>query len=135
MRITMIRTFLLSTPLLFTCWGCGAGSGEMPTLIPVKGKVTFKGQPLTKGTVRFEPDGYGRMATGKIQPDGTFILSTLAKEDGVVAGVHKVSISDTGPLSKKELVPKKYTQGGSSGLTADVDRKHTEFTFDLVDKK
>ncbi len=109
-------------------------AAALPSLLPVKGKVTYKGQPLTKGTIRFEPD-YGRMATGKIQSDGTFVLSTLSQDDGVVAGFHKVSISDTGPTSKKELVPKKYLQPGTSKLTAEVDAEHTEFTFDLVDGK
>jgi hypothetical protein len=124
----------LSALLLVSCWGCGAGSGTLAPLISVKGKVTYKGQPLTKGTIRFEPDGYGRMATGAIQSDGTFVLSTLQKDDGVVAGTHKVYITDTGP-AKKDSIPKKYTQPGSSTLSAEVDNEHKEFSFDLVDGK
>jgi hypothetical protein len=135
MRIIIPGSITLSALLLFSCWGCGTSSGALPSLIPVNGKVTYKGQPLTKGTIRFEPDGYGRMATGTIQSDGTFVLSTLKKDDGVVAGLHKVSVSDTGPLSKKELIPKKYTDPGTSKLTAEVDSEHTEFTFDLIDGK
>jgi len=132
----MILTSITFTALLLSfCWGCGSGGGALPSLIPVKGKVTYKGQPLTKGTIRFEPDGYGRMATGTLQSDGTFVLSTLKKDDGVVAGSHKVSVSDTGPSLKKELIPRKYTDPGTSKLTAEVDSEHTEFTFDLLDGK
>jgi hypothetical protein len=135
MRTIIPGSITLSAILLICCAGCGSGSGALPSLIAVKGKVTFKGQPLTKGTIRFEPDGYGRMATGKIQPDGTFVLSTLKDGDGVVAGLHKVSVSDTGSVGKKPLVPKKYSQAGSSDLTAEVDSEHTEFSFDLNDGK
>jgi len=135
MRIIIPGSITLSALLLFSCWGCGSSSGTMAPLIQVKGKVTYKGQPLTKGTIRFEPNGYGRMATGKIQPDGTFVLSTLQQNDGVVAGNHKVSISDTGSTPRKELVPKKYADAAASKLTADVDTEHTEFTFDLIEGK
>ena len=80
---------------LIPCWGCGTSAGgPQPTLLAVKGKVTYKGQPVTKGVVRFEPDGYGRMATGQLQSDGTFELTTLKAGDGVVAGEHKVTVSE-----------------------------------------
>jgi hypothetical protein len=131
MRISLVKSITLAALLLVAGSGCGGGSGTMATLIPVKGKVTYKGQPLTKGIVRFEPDGYGRPATGELQADGTFVLTTLQKGDGVVAGEHKVSITDTGSNPRKELVPKKYTAPNSSKLTAEVDADHTEFSFDL----
>ena len=63
-------------------------------MIPVKGKVTYKGQPVTKGVVQFEPDGYGRPARGQLQSDGTFELTTFKPGDGVVAGEHRISISE-----------------------------------------
>jgi hypothetical protein len=100
-------------------------------LVPVKGKVTYKGQPLTKGVIRFEPDDYGRPASGQLQSDGTYVLSTLKEGDGVVAGHHQVSISGTGSHPAKEVVPKKYTQRSTSRLAADVSAEHTEFNFDL----
>ena len=76
MRIRFLRFDALAAALRSPPAGAAdAGAATLPSLIPVKGKVTYKGQPLTKGTVRFEPDGYGRMATGKIQPDGTYVLS------------------------------------------------------------
>jgi hypothetical protein len=103
----------------------------LPDLIPAKGKVTYKGQPLTKGTVRFEPEGFGRMASGKLKEDGMFVLSTLKEGDGVVAGHHRVSIADTGKTVKKESIPVKYASPKTSKLEADVDVEHTEHNFDL----
>jgi hypothetical protein len=112
--------------------GCGSGAVNLPTLIPVNGKVTYKGQPLTEGTVRFEPDdGYGRMATGKLQSDGSFILSTYTDADGVVAGHHKVFITEPGKSLAKDRAFKKYTGAASSKQTADVTSEQHEFTFDL----
>jgi len=130
------RTLIVSAVaavLLAPSWGCGpAVSGTRPSLVPVKGKVTYKGQPMTRGVVLFEPDGYGRKASGQIQSDGTFVLTTDQEGDGVVAGFHQVSISATGSRPGKELVPKKYTQRNSSKLEAHVDAEHTEFNFDLT---
>jgi hypothetical protein len=100
-------------------------------LIPVKGKVTYKGQPVTKGIVRFEPDGYGRMASGPLQSDGTFVLTTLKEGDGVVAGEHRVTIEGFEKNLARDRALKKYGSANISGLKADVSPERTEFTFDL----
>jgi hypothetical protein len=129
-----IELALLAALLIGSSSGCGAkGAGSSPDLIAVKGKVTFKGQPLTTGTVRFEPDDFGRPATGPLQPDGTFVLSTLKEGDGVVAGHHRVSIIGANGQSKSKSggVPKKYSDGASSKLEAEVSPEKTEFTFDI----
>jgi hypothetical protein len=127
-----IKLALLAGLLLSCASGCGArGAGTLPELIPVKGKVTFKGQPLDMGIVHFEPDDYGRPATGKLQPDGTFVLSTLKEGDGVVAGHHRVSITGTNAKSKSLALPKKYANGMTSKLEADVSTDKSEFTFDI----
>jgi hypothetical protein len=117
--------------LLICCGGCGTNGASTPDLIPVRGKVTYKGQPVTKGTIRFEPDGYGRMATGQLQADGTFELTTLKAGDGVVAGEHRVSIDGFDKALAKDRALKKYASPNTSKLTADVSAEKTEFTFDL----
>lgn len=113
--------------------GCApAGSGKMPDLIPVTGKVLYKGQPLTQGSIKFDPeDGYGREANGKIKPDGTFTVTTFKEGDGVVAGHHRVAVTGTGIKSPRDMFAKKYGGVASSGLTADVDAEHHDFTFEL----
>ena len=131
MRLNTFIRITAAGALLGSALGCSSGAVTLPALIPVKGKVTYKGQPLTKGVIRFEPDGYGRKASGQIQADGTFVLTTDKEGDGVVAGHHQVSISGTGAKASKEAVPKKYTQRTTSKLEADVDAEHTEFQFDL----
>jgi hypothetical protein len=124
------RFFVLSAVLLVPCWGCGTSNGQLSPLLVVKGKVTYNGQPVAKGTIRFEPDGYGRPATGRLQSDGSFVLGTNTEGDGVVSGAHRVSISGFDkPLASNRSL-KKYGLK-NSGLTAEVDADHTEFNFDL----
>lgn len=127
--------------------GCG---GSDLQLAPVKGKVTYKGKPLEFGTVIFIPEK-GPAATGQIQPDGTFVLETGTQggrmRKGAVVGKHKVEIRclDTQrPGYKppegqempagKPLIPTKYSQAETSGLTAEVTADGpNEFTFNLED--
>jgi hypothetical protein len=108
-----------------------AGGSAPATLIPVKGKVTYKGQPVAKGRVKFAPDGYGRPAYGQLHSDGSFVLTTEKEGDGVVAGEHRVIVTDTGIKSPKDALAAKWANRAASGLTANVDAEHNEFTFDL----
>ncbi len=133
MRLNPTVRCLLTLACVIACSGCGGSrrNGKLPTLIPVKGRVTYKGKPIEKGTVKFEPDGYGRNASGRLQSDGTFVLTTLKDGDGVVAGQHRVTVTDTGVKSSKDVLANKWASAAASGLTAEVDPDHTEFTFEL----
>jgi hypothetical protein len=131
MRRDLLKLAALATLLVGACWGCGSGSATLPSLIPVKGKVTYKGQPVTKGVIQFEPDGYGRPARGQLQSDGTFELTTLKPGDGVVAGEHRISIVELDKSLAKDRALKKYASPNTSRLTAEVNPEKTEFVFDL----
>jgi hypothetical protein len=131
-RIASIPTLILTALLFLSYCGCGVGSGQqVVTLIPVKGKVTYNGRPVTKGWVRFEPDGYGRPARGQLQPDGSFVLTTTKDGDGVVAGAHRVAVVASDKSLANDRAFRKYASPNTSRLTADVDSEHNEFTFDL----
>jgi hypothetical protein len=132
MRIDSRMRILLVALCCGACWGCGiAGGGATTTLIPVKGKVTYKGQPVTRGRIKFEPDGFGRQAAGQLNPDGTFELTTDKPGDGVIAGNHRVTVAGTGIKSPKDALATKWANRAASGLNADVDADHTEFNFEL----
>ena len=110
--------------------GCGeASSTYTGPLIPVKGKVTYKGQPLINGTVSFEPDGAGREVQGEINPDGTYVMSTYKPGDGIVPGLYRVGI--TGKPKGGRPIPPKFRGGSSSKIEADASSDKTEFNFDL----
>lgn len=133
MRTNLPRKLIVLAALAACpCLGCGsAGGGAASNLVPVKGKVTYKGQPVTKGSIKFEPDGFGREAHGQIKSDGTYVLSTFKEGDGVIAGHHRVTVSGTGIKSPKDALAKKWASEAASGLTADVDADHADFPFDL----
>lgn len=56
------------------------------------GTVAVDGKPVTMGKVTFYPVEGGRTGSGRIRPDGTFILSYRQPGDGVPIGEYKVSI-------------------------------------------
>ncbi len=141
MRNRPTASLLALAMLLAPGVGCGPSDSDQPDTLPVSGKVTYKGKPVPKGTITFQSD-QGRMATGEIQEDGTYSLTTARSGDGAVAGHHRVSIvanegdptlmpSSPGYVRPKNLVPMKYNQPDQSGLEANVTKDSKEFHFDL----
>ncbi len=117
--------------VVIACAGCGGDA--RPTTVPVHGKVTYQGEPVTQGTVTFQPvkpaEGYPkRPATGTIGADGTYELSTFEAGDGAIPGEYQVAVvSKTGEATLEQpdapetwLVPEKYASAEQSGLTATV---------------
>jgi hypothetical protein len=128
-----------------TLAGCGS---DGPTTIPIRGKVLFKGAPLRdvpRGLVHYLPKtAEGRQASGRIQPDGTFVLTTFKGGDGVVPGEYDIVVSayTTGPELTREqveavrgvgiekpmlMIPQKYTEASTSGLSDTVNSDHSGF--------
>lgn len=121
----------------------GCGSGRSGTAI-VRGKVTFNGKPVPNGTVNFIPDT-GPSASGEIQADGSYTLTTYKPGDGAVPGTHKVTVvamqdqttrlpEERSPLPPP-IVPVKYTSLATTDLTANVEDKENTINFDLKDAK
>jgi hypothetical protein len=93
---------------MIACVGCGGGGGGAGGPAPrdqssstaqaqVKGKVTLKGKPLAHAEVKFNPVNPYRptapQATAKVNPDGTYEITTLIGENAVTlsgAGIAKV---------------------------------------------
>jgi hypothetical protein len=142
-----------TTPL-----GCGSDDG-LGTRYKVSGKVTYKGEPLKKGSINFVPEAAdGRAATGEIADGEIKNVSTGGEGDGILPGKYKVAITaledvdlskvsakyaggapDGVALSKearkaKKLIPEKYGNAIDSGLTADITSNGQALTYDLVDK-
>jgi hypothetical protein len=114
--------------------GCGGGS-EAPATIHVSGVVTYKGSPLTKGTVTLQPvtgsgDALKRTSQGEIGADGHFELSTFTKGDGVLPGKYSVLVTsylndptaeeyDQG-AKRESAIPEKYSNALTSGLSKEI---------------
>jgi hypothetical protein len=69
--------------------GCDSG----PEIAPTRGTVSVKGMKLTHGHVMFTPIGGGQYGAGVIQPDGSFVVSTIDDGDGAVVGDHTVQVA------------------------------------------
>lgn len=116
-------TGALLTLIALAVAGCGGSGLE---LADVSGKVLLNGQPLSKGSVVTVPPA-GRGSFGILQPDGTFELAS-GRLPGAQVGTHKVSIvafengGGQGAESQqgKSLVPERYNNPESSGLTLEV---------------
>ena len=130
--------------------GCGKATRDRAV---VTGTVTYHGKPLRFGTVIFEPEA-GQFATGAIQPDGTFRMTTRGEGEGAPVGKCKVRLvcfahqdPSAKPVAAKgdgppgeglpmgpSLIPKKYLSSETSGFIVDVKPGENEpLVFELTD--
>lgn len=125
MKINSLSLFLLLC-LFFT--GCGKG------FVPADGKVAFDdGTPLKTGSITFETATF--MASGNINPDGTFVLTSLDEGDGLPPGDYTVTIAALDPARPDTailLTDEKYSNPTTTPLKAKVnssaEQNHFEFT-------
>jgi hypothetical protein len=120
--------------LSFALTGCGSGVIR-PPLGKVSGKVTYNGNPVTSGSVIFTPvkgDSGGHIATGQIQSDGSYSLTTFDTGDGALLGQHVVTVEarekmTSPPMDKQGRInytPPKLTVPAKFG-----DPKQTPFKY------
>lgn len=111
--------------------GCGDGR---PTRVPISGQVLIDGEPLARGTVKLVPTG-ARPSSGKIGPDGRFVLSCYEGEDGAIPGTHRVAVAANealGDTAMKWYAPKKYADFRNSGLTVTIDEENPDLKIELT---
>ncbi len=131
--------------------GCGKGR---PKTVPVTGTVTFDGKPVEGASVAFYPAEGGRPATGTTDAQGKFTLTTFESGDGALPGSYNVTVmkvsggeatadedSDTeetlmGDMGSEgeSLLPPKYANVKSSGLTVEVKAGMEPVTLQLTSK-
>ena len=91
---------------------------------PVQGAVRFSdGTPVSGGVVIFVSRKTGTQSRARIQEDGTYELGTLTKDDGSVAGVHRVAVKPLvlGPgMAAEHPIARKFQSASTSGLEFDV---------------
>ena len=86
--------------------GCGDGAPSVSgssTEVTVHGTVTYKGQPVTEGTISFDPSNIRRKdAKGGSSPigkDGTYTVKTLVGENRVTFDMPAVAKKDPAVVS------------------------------------
>lgn len=154
-------TIALSFSTMVVMVGCGDDGSGLGRRYKVEGKVTYKGAPVSHGTVNFiptkPPSPEGRAASGQIK-DGHYALSTTGNDDGALPGEYNVAIvamdiDMASAVSKeglpkihegdeayqkavknaKKLIPDKYGVSETSGLKATVDSSGKTHDFELTD--
>ena len=140
LRIARPAGFVLIGVLLGTVlMACKSG----PPRGQVSGKVTFKGNPVTEGTVTFHNPKAGHAGEAKLGPGGSYVITTV--EGGLVVGDYGVMITPlthivdlepgkTPPVDVEKPapdIPKKYRRQETSALKAQVKEGKNVFDFDM----
>ena len=119
---------VLGLAIVLATAGC-----SQPKFYPVRGKVIiFAVGPLTEGEIRFRPVSRPSLvATGKVQKDGTFSLSTPEHREGVLEGDCQVAIV-AAPAGGKSPIAERYSDYSTSGLSYTVaPREENYFILDV----
>jgi hypothetical protein len=128
--------------LLGSVTGCARSDAGMGHTVPVIGRVTFKGRPLTTGQVIFQPDakrgnGLPHEPRGGIDEEGNYELA-ISGTKGAPPGWYKVSVIATEPFDPakpyvipKTLIPLKYSDPKMSGFTLQVVENPATGAYDL----
>lgn len=91
-----MRTFVDSIGVVFVSLcviGCSGGPDDRPSVVPVTGKITYKGKPVTGAFVNFSSEKSPRPANGMTDNDGRFSLTTFGTDDGAIPGEYQVSVT------------------------------------------
>ena len=118
----------------------------------VAGVITYNGEPLADATVKFIPtDATGSQSYGKTNEKGEYKLQTLlgAADAGTTPGEYEVTVDcvKSVPTGKKiqengqeieemdveYVLPQKFGNPETSGLTATVNPGDNTINFDLTD--
>jgi len=141
MKPRLISVMLLVS--LATAVGCGRRGTD--ATYRVEGVVRLNGEPLSQGYVLFtsipvDDQQRSHTARGEIGRGGHYRLTTFAKDDGAVAGRHKVVVVVTGgadpdredaPAEPSPAIPEKYTSPQTTDLEVSVGRRANQIDIDL----
>ena len=143
MRLTFLM--LLSGLILSMLPGCS--QSDRSPLGKVSGTVSYRGRPIASGTLIFEVRGarsaYGKIVAGKIAE-----VTTYKTGDGAPLGQAAIAVFATEPdasapnppgpgdnnqgyLSGKSVIPAKYSDPSTSGLTHEIIAGDNNLTLDL----
>ncbi len=143
MKYLVLALLFAITPLL----GCG---DQQTKTIRVRGVITLDDKPVKQAAVLFSPQAGGRPATGITNEMGEFDLQTFGPSDGALPGTHIVTITlsevtgvtaDPDGLSGeiapegmkvKWIVPERYSNPNTSGLSAEVKDGMQPLKFELT---
>lgn len=156
-RLSMNRLFVTARAFGWTlvvvhlCGLMGCGKAAVPTG-RVSGKVTYKGQPVSLGTVAFRNDEKGAVAAAKLDSSGVYqlrfggdfnvpsgdyfvVVTPPDVELPIASDIAKDPSKAQTPIVQPEFpnIPRKYRNPLSSGLKFQVKPGENTFDIDLKD--
>ncbi|MCL2622528.1 MAG: hypothetical protein FWD31_02580 [Planctomycetaceae bacterium] len=142
---------------VLVCLSVGCSDSKISTAY-VEGVITLNGDPVAEATITFSPkDPEGKSAVGFSNNKGLYKLTTQGGKDegGAVPGEYLVAISKSDvPIVRLDqatydqqtgggqpgvapkydaLIPKKYSNMATSGLTATVAKGKNKQNFELTE--
>jgi len=124
-RVFALTSFSLLACCLFTA--CSRG----PEVVPVSGRVTRKGEPISGVTVYFRPDDIkAPVYLGGTGEDGGFTLMSVYSKFGVVPGEYKVSFGTPEGSAGGKMLPGKLI-GSSSPWRVTVPKSELKIELDV----
>ena len=137
-----MRLTLLLAPIFVIALSCGCSKSDQLERILVSGAVTYKGQQVEKGQIRFIPtDGTKGPVTVDPIDQGQY---TTKNTGGVPVGTHRVEIlgydakqyasAGTGPGAPPvpQLLPKKYNLQSELKRTLEPNPSSQSLDFNLT---
>jgi hypothetical protein len=126
--------------------GCAGGSKKKLSL---SGKVTYKGEPVTGGTLTLTPtDGETQPLKSPILANGTYLLTppglgemkvsieteSIRRQTGVrYPGMKEDNNANTSKIAKYKPIPRKYAKPQMSNLSVTIQDGKNIKDFDLTD--
>lgn len=122
------------------CLGCSSKPSG-PELIPVHGKITLDGKPLTSGgSVSFRDPSGLIQPSGAIVADGTYTLFLAPRQEGAPAGKYKVVVfasESREEAAKHNRLPlltinRKYLDPKTTPLAVEVKKDAAPGAYDFA---
>lgn len=129
----MLRTGLYLTVCLTILAGCGDGKAKLGK---VTGTVSYKGSPISTGTIVFHPEE-GRSASAEIVAGEITDVTTYEANDGVPIGKHKVTVTAAEKTGEgttaivKNAIPEKYGSLKTTDLEVEITSGENTVELDL----
>jgi len=99
------------------CFGCQGSS--LPGLVPASGVVTLDGNPIDGATIVFVPRDFNtqRNAYALTGASGSFRMTTLKDNDGVLPGTYIVTVTKHEKSGTIIVIPGEFDQETGAPLT------------------
>jgi hypothetical protein len=126
------RFLTLAAVVLVAAVGCSKANKK----VTVNGTVSYKGQPLHSGILKFIGPN-GEYSAASIQPDGTFIMTDVVPGEMKV-GVMEAPQGSGSPTGERTAAPKapvslpaKYRDPETSGLKYTITPDTTDLKIEI----